>query len=119
MISKFNDPQERFDVFEHDIVDADIQDEGYDAEAEVQIAGQGQRLSNREKRKQRRREKKARKAAQEDNYGWAFFLSSMFLGVGVTTLLDHPIGVMMGMAIGFLFFVKPFYQKVMDLIDRI
>lgn len=118
MSSKFNDPQERFDVFEHNILDADVEDQGYDPEAEVQISGQEERLSTKEKRKQKRRDRKAQKA-KEDNYGWAFFLCSLFIGLGVTTLLDHPIGIMMGLGFGFLFFVKPFYEKIMDLIDRI
>jgi hypothetical protein len=43
----------------------------------------------------------------------------MFLGLGMTTVLDHPIGIMMGLGFGFLFFVKPIYEKTMDLIERL
>lgn len=56
---------------------------------------------------------------KEKKYHWAFFLCMLFLGVGVTATTDHPIGVMWGLGFGFLFFVDPIYQKVMQIIERL
>jgi hypothetical protein len=43
----------------------------------------------------------------------------MFSGIAVTATFGTPAGVLLGMGFGFLFFVDPIYQKVMDKIDKL
>ena len=52
------------------------------------------------------KKKKARK------YKWAFFLASMFTGIGVTAVTDFPLFLFLGMGLGFLFFADPVYDRV-------
>ncbi|MCB9232285.1 MAG: hypothetical protein H6581_11510 [Bacteroidia bacterium] len=49
-------------------------------------------------------------------HSWAFFLASMFLGVGVTATTEVPLGVFVGMGLGFLFFVPTIYDRVLGII---
>ena len=51
-------------------------------------------------------------------YNWAFFCASMFLGIGIGEAIGVDSAVLFGMGIGFLFFVDPIYQKVMNKIDK-
>jgi hypothetical protein len=54
---------------------------------------------------------------QKNRYGWAFFLCSFFVGLGVTASTDAPIWMFLGLGVGFLFFVDPIYHRVMDLFE--
>ena len=65
-------------------------------------------------RERYRPERKQRK----NKYGWAFFLFSLFLGLGFTATTNNPIGLFAGLGTGFLFFVDPIYDKVMRAIER-
>lgn len=57
---------------------------------------------------------------KKNKYGWAFFLAFMFSGLGLSIATNTmPLGLFLGMAIGFLFFVDPIYQKVMEKIDKL
>ncbi|MEO0472533.1 MAG: hypothetical protein AAF206_23145 [Bacteroidota bacterium] len=60
-----------------------------------------------------------KKKKRKNKYGWAFFLCSMFLGLAFIPFVQPPTSIMAGLGIGFLFFVDPIYDKVMDLIERI
>ena len=51
-------------------------------------------------------------------YNWAFFCASLFIGIGIGAAADLEAGPLFGMGIGFLFFVDPIYQKVMQKIDK-
>lgn len=50
-------------------------------------------------------------------YHWALFLAAFFMGLAFTTLTDHPMGIFLGMGIGFLCFVDPVYQKIIRLLS--
>lgn len=63
---------------------------------------------------QRRQRRVKRKKTKEKKYNWAFFLASLFIGLGVTATFDAPFGLFAGLGIGFLFFVDPIYEKVMQ-----
>lgn len=68
--------------------------------------------------RERRRERTIPK--KKNKYGWAFFLAAMFSGLGISIATDTmPLGLFLGMAIGFLFFVDPIYEKVMEKIDKL
>ncbi len=56
---------------------------------------------------------------KKKHYGWAFFLASMFTGIAIGEALDMGSFVLFGMGMGFLFFVDPIYQKVMDKIEKL
>ena len=49
-------------------------------------------------------------------YGWAFFLCSMLIGLGIAIPSDGPTALFIGMGIGFLFMVDPIYEKVIQAI---
>lgn len=53
-------------------------------------------------------------------YHWAFFLCTMFIGIGITATLPSspPIGVLGGIGLGFLFFVDPIHDKVIRWLER-
>ena len=57
----------------------------------------------------------AAKPKKEKNYGWAFFLCSLFLGLGGTATTENPMFLFGGLGIGFLFFVEPIYKKVINI----
>ncbi|MBX7241726.1 MAG: hypothetical protein K1X92_08250 [Bacteroidia bacterium] len=56
---------------------------------------------------------------KKKHYGWAFFLASMFTGIAIGEALNADSFVLLGMGMGFLFFVDPIYQKVMDKIEKL
>ena len=56
---------------------------------------------------------------KEKNYGWAFFVASIMVGLGFTATFDIPAFLFGGLALGFLFFVVPIYQKVMEKIKNL
>lgn len=58
------------------------------------------------------------KKKKEEKYNWAFFLASLFVGVGLSRIFHVQAFVMFGLAGGFLFFVDPIYDKVMEKIKN-
>lgn len=58
------------------------------------------------------------KKKKEGTYNWAFFLASLFVGVGLSRVFHVQAFVMFGLAGGFLFFVDPIYEKVMEKIKN-
>gem|GEM_PF-2180093 len=75
---------------------------------------------SRSRTKTRRRSESGKKEKSgAAKYGWAFFLASMFIGLGMTATFDHPFFLFGGMGLGFLFFVDPFYNKVMEIFKRL
>jgi hypothetical protein len=114
MPSRFSD-SENFEFNEVEISDQELNELGssefYDQE-------------NRHQRRTRERTRvhrveRSRQGPRKNKYGWAFFLCSMFIGLGITASLGHPLGLFLGLGIGFLFFVDPIYEKVMSIIDRL
>lgn len=67
--------------------------------------------------KERRFEPPKRKG--KNKYGWAFFLFSMFTGLGITATIDSPLPLFLGLGIGFLFFVDPIYEALMRRINNL
>lgn len=116
---KQKDPKEKFDIIEHDILDEVFDDARYDMEAEINIPRLEQTTVEAAATRERWGKKAKVKKERKNKFGWAFFLSSMFIGIGITATTSAPLGIFMGMGIGFLFFVDPIYNKVMDLIDRL
>ncbi len=113
MPSRFSD-SENFDINEVEISDQEVEDlssaEFYDQE-------NGQKQHTRQRTRVHRVERSRHKG--KNKYGWAFFLCSLFIGLGITASTAHPLGLFAGLGIGFLFFVDPIYEKVMRFIDRL
>jgi hypothetical protein len=66
--------------------------------------------------KMRERERMEEPPKEKANkYGWAFFLASMFIGIGITATIGAPLPLFVGMGVGFLFFVDPIYERFMQL----
>lgn len=59
-------------------------------------------------------QRRIRQKTKKKTYNWAFFLASFFIGLGITATFDTPIGLFSGLGVGFLFFVDPIYEKVME-----
>lgn len=58
------------------------------------------------------------KPEKEKKYNWAFFCASMFMGIALGEMMNVDSFVLFGIGGGFLFFVDPIYQKVMDKINK-
>lgn len=114
MPSRFSD-SENFEFNEVEISDQELNDLGssefYDQES-------GQERRTRQRTRVHRVERN-RRSPRKNKYGWAFFLCSLFLGLGLTATLEHPLPLFAGLGIGFLFFVDPIYEKIMSIIDRL
>lgn len=54
---------------------------------------------------------------KKNEYGWAFFLCSLFVGVGLFLASSSLLPLFLGLGFGFLFFVDPIYQRVIDLFE--
>ncbi|RMG66380.1 MAG: hypothetical protein D6722_15100 [Bacteroidetes bacterium] len=67
----------------------------------------------------RERDRYAQPYRRKNKFGWAFFLASLFIGLGVTATTGNPLGLFVGLGLGFLFFVDPIYNKAMDWIERL
>jgi len=63
-------------------------------------------------------EKRLRKKSKKP-YAPYMFLSCLFLGVGMTATFDVPIFLFAGLSAGFLSFVDPVYDKIMDKLDKL
>lgn len=61
---------------------------------------------------------KGKKRKREKKYAPYLFLACLFTGIGITTISSEAIGVMMGLATGFLMFIDPIYDKVMEKISK-
>ncbi|RMG23169.1 MAG: hypothetical protein D6730_14980 [Bacteroidetes bacterium] len=77
------------------------------------------RTTARQRRRARRQARREAKANKEPKYNWAFFLASLFIGIGFTATFGPPLGIFLGLGIGFLFFVDPIYEKIMDRIKEL
>jgi hypothetical protein len=123
MPTEFNDPREKFEVVEVEVFEEDqaMDVTGYDPEAEINIPQNYQRenISEETQTRRRRRKKSDEKKYRKNKYGWAFFLCSMFLGIGITATTGAPLGIFGGMGVGFLFFVDPIYDKFMDKLENL
>ncbi|MEM7367091.1 MAG: hypothetical protein AAF587_00750 [Bacteroidota bacterium] len=115
---KKKDPKEKFEIIEHDLLDEVFDDQHYDMEAEINIPRLEQTTIEAEATRAKWGKKATVKKERKNKFGWAFFLSAMFIGVGLTATFETPLGIFLGMGIGFLFFVDPIYNKVMDKIDK-
>ncbi|GAB4414513.1 MAG: hypothetical protein OHK0039_22360 [Bacteroidia bacterium] len=115
----FSDSEEKFKIVEVDVFEDEasaMDAQGYDMESQVSIADQQEDTST----KTRQRERTGSKPkAPKNKFGWAFFLASLFIGLGITATTGHPMPLFAGMGIGFLFFVDPIYHKLMEKIDRL
>ncbi|WNJ21052.1 hypothetical protein [Pontibacter sp. G13] len=109
------------DVVEHGVDALDVLDD-LDPDAEVRVPKQQSRRRERQDDRQSRRRRTFEKPPRQEKkpkYGWAFFLCSLFTGIGITAVSENPLFLFLGLGFGFLFFVDPLYEKVMSLIDRI
>ncbi|MEZ4825039.1 MAG: hypothetical protein R3C61_01915 [Bacteroidia bacterium] len=115
----FSDPEDKFKVVETEVFEDEtfFDDKKYDAEAQVVIPQTQNREEEATKTRSKNRNSAQEKPHRKNKYGWAFFLSSMFMGVGITATLDTPLGIFVGLSIGFLFFVDPIYERIMDAIE--
>jgi hypothetical protein len=115
MPSRFSD-SENFEFNEVEISEQELDNLGssefYDQES-------GHRRRTRQRTRVHRVEKNRQKSKTKNKYGWAFFLFSLFTGLGITATIGEPLGLFMGLGIGFLFFVDPIYEKVMSILDRL
>lgn len=108
----FNKDSEKFDIFEQEV---------FDSETGSENSLDSLRSSDDETTTEKVKSKKGEglKKEPKNKYGWAFFLFSLFSGLGLTATFDVPVFLFMGMGIGFLFFVDPIYEKVIKLLDRL
>lgn len=124
MTKRFSESQSnKFDVSEHEV---------YDPLPDYELAGKLE-VDESEREPERRREYQGQsdttrwrsdqvessKKKNKTPYAWAFFLCSLFLGLGFTATFEAPFGIMAGLGLGYLFFVPQIYDKVMRLLDRI
>lgn len=113
----FSKEENEFDIVEHEILEGDLtlaEESKLNPEAEVYIPVEVTETRTRE----RMRPKKAKKV-RKNKFGWAFFLCSMMMGVALTATLETPFFILAGLGVGFLFFVDPIYNKVMDKIEQL
>lgn len=75
-------------------------------------------VQQQEQVQQRIQSQTVQKPEKEKKYNWAFFCASMFMGIALGEMMNVDSFVLFGMGIGFLFFVDPIYQKVMDKINK-
>lgn len=106
MPSRFSD-SENFEFNEVEISDQEVNELGssefYDQE-------------NRHQRRTRERTRvhrveRSRRAPRKNKYGWAFFLCSLFFGLGITASVGHPLGLFAGLGIRFSFLCGPHLRK--------
>ena len=113
----FSKEENKYDIVEHEILEGDLnlaEERHLDPEAEIYIPLEATETKTRN-RARAPRIKKVRK----NKYGWAMFLCSLMLGLAGTATLNTPLYLFVGLGIGFLFFVDPIYNKVLEIIDRI
>ncbi|MEM6264330.1 MAG: hypothetical protein AAGI38_17585 [Bacteroidota bacterium] len=110
----FSESTQKFEINEFE-----LQDTTNTANSDVHRMEHRQENGRTYTRRRRKIKSTRTKKNKPAHYGWAFFLCSMFIGLGITATTDAPIGLFMGLGIGFLFFVDPIYRKVMNIIDRL
>lgn len=117
---QFSDPEDKFKIVEVEVFDEDNYDDDkkYNAEASVVIPRTQNQENENTTTRRKTRETPKETSQRKNRYGWAFFLSSLFLGVGITATTELPMGIFAGLSIGFLFFVDPIYDRVMDMIEK-
>jgi hypothetical protein len=110
--------EKRFEIHEVDVNESgqDYPEKGFDNEAPVNLGYEDE--YEYEETRQRARQQGKGKEKKKNKYGWAFFLCSLFIGLGITATFDAPMGLFAGLGIGFLFFVDPIYDRVMDALNR-
>jgi hypothetical protein len=59
-----------------------------------------------------------RKPRRVKKYAPFFFLACLFSGIAFTATVESPAGVLLGLAFGFLSFVDPIYEKIMEKITK-
>ncbi|MEM8890767.1 MAG: hypothetical protein AAGD28_22510 [Bacteroidota bacterium] len=113
----FSKEENKFDIVEHEILEGDQNlavEKHLNPEAEIYVP-----VEVTETRSRRKTRKPKLKKVRKNKFGWAFFLCSMFMGIALTATFETPFFIMAGMGLGFLFFVDPIYNKVMEKIDNI
>lgn len=73
-------------------------------------------MKRRVKRPVAQKEEPVQPGVKKKKYNWAFFLASMFIGLGITATTGGPFGLFGGLGVGFLFFVDPIYDRVMRIV---
>ena len=113
----FSKEENKFDIFEHEILEGDqnlAEERKLNPEAEIYVP-----IEATDTRTRRRKKAPKVKKTRKNKFGWAFFLCSMFFGVALTATLGTPFYVLAGLGVGFLFFVDPIYNKVMEKIENL
>jgi 4-hydroxybenzoate polyprenyltransferase len=96
-----------------DIIEVEVPEEGFIDD--IHKMGD-ENLTRRERRRLFRHQPKPQSEGK-NKFGWAFFLASLFIGIGLTATFETPLGIFLGLGLGFLFFVDPIYHKVMSWLD--
>ena len=119
MGTQFSD-KEQFDIHEVEMDDPII-DSIFDENLAALEEEEGHRDGGRTRQRQRTRQNKKTKVKKErkNKYGWAFFLCSLFIGLGITATTEAPLPLFVGLGVGFLFFVDPVYEKLMEKIENL
>ena len=113
----FSKEENNFDIVEHEILEGDLtlaDERRLNPEAEIYIPVEATETRTRKKL----RTPKVKKV-RKNKFGWAFFLCSLMMGLALTATLETPFFLFAGLAFGFLFFVDPIYNKLMEKIDQL
>lgn len=113
---------EKFDVIEVEVHEDETSDKADIHRNLSDAAKDAEEPVTRTRTRTRTRERMSERVIPEkkNKFGWAFFLAFMFSGLGISIATDTmPLGFFLGMSIGFLFFVDPIYQKVMEKIENL
>lgn len=110
----FEEKEKKFDIHEFEIAE---DEQRHNPEAEVRLPGAERSAEASASRSQSRSRKEKEK--KPPTYNWAFFVASFMFGLAATATFDIPGPLFIGMGVGFLFFVEPFYQRVMAWIEKL
>lgn len=112
----FSKEENNFDIVEHEILEGNLdlaEERKLNPEAEIYIP-----VEATETRSRRRFKAPKVRKERKNKFGWAFFVCSVMMGVALTATLETPFFILAGIGLGFLFFVDPIYNKVMEFIER-
>lgn len=71
------------------------------------LADEAEHMQSRPGKKSKKKKKRGGR-----KYKWAFFLASMFTGLGFTAMSENPLFLFIGLGLGFLWFADPVYDKL-------
>ncbi len=110
----FEEKEKKFDIREFEIAENDGRQ---NPEAEVRLPENEQSAEATESRSRNRSRKEKEK--KPVSYNGAFFVASIMFGMAATVTFEIPAPLFVAMGVGFLFFVDPFYQRIMSWIEKL